>query len=148
MDVDDTIGGGQMADEVIQEDIEDVQVDDAGESEPTPRKGRTHPPFSMNIQSPPTDTRLKQRLRVNEEGDAAPPPVKEVHTLWVASGKVRPITLYGMSALLIHCSRTDAAFVFTRNSQSVCRSGLPRSLPIPACFVLLIRRSVSPRRSS
>jgi hypothetical protein len=63
-----------VADEA--EVVEDLSDD------PTPRKGKRAPTFSVVIDSPPI-ARAKQRIRANEAGDAIDVPER-----WVGRGEV------------------------------------------------------------
>ena len=88
-----------------EEEDEDVDEDDVS-GDPTPRKAKApprRPEVSIVVDSPPR-TRLKQRIRVNEAGDAvASSPASEEATVgsqgvWVGRGDVSLLIYYYMSA--------------------------------------------------
>jgi hypothetical protein len=84
-------GRKRTAEGAVDEVDKDEEMGD-GEGDPTPRKGKTsvgHPTFDVVVDSPP-HTRPKQRLRVNEAGDAVSPPSAPGLTpvVWLGRGPV------------------------------------------------------------
>jgi hypothetical protein len=68
--------------------VEEHEDSDASsDSDPTPRKGDNTPTFSVIIESP--KNRAKQRIRINEAGEAADVPDNGSEELWVGRGAVR-----------------------------------------------------------
>ena len=91
-------GRKRTAERAVDAVDEDEEMNDA-DGDPTPRKettmSDTHPPFHVVVRSP-THTRPKQRLRVNEAGDAVSPPTAPVPTpvLWLGRGPVSSINTF------------------------------------------------------